>query len=839
MNFSTKQGFTTTTPSSFFRSLVLLFVVTSSCIAFGKDWHVGPGQAYTTPMAINWAQVSPGDNVLIHPGVYTGSLVIENLSGTSSQPITIKAFDNSQMPVFSQGLALRNSHWIELSNLEVTMQGWTETPSPYLAYPAVIFENNSSDIFFANSYIHDAFAGIAAQNAGYNINIRNNRVVNNAYHGITLRKADGNPDSLSQVYGNIIEKNGQHGIELQSSYYRIERNQVSDNGAETRVLSPAGGTSAIHLVGNGSDVNCNYNTVIYNTTSGQKDRIAADGNGIEIDHFCSNNQVLYNLSWNNDGAGIIIFTASSNVVRNNTIYGNQRDTNRVSRNPNATIGEFLLTVTDSVNNINTTGANNNNVVLNNLIVSDQGSVPAMNVESRVTTAVNTVGPNMLYSTAGAAALNWGGIKKYTSSDVDTRTGTTGNLVEAPHFVDIGGPLSGGYRLKQRPSSTGNSVVVQSDLDFAGFAPYPGESYFGAYFTYAYDLPACSASPNPANSIDTVTITCLNVQPGATILVPGATCVPTPATTTVTCTGLGGDLGNNPTLTIRDPAGSTRSTTLTLTLLDAAPAAPVIDSLSPMISPVTISGSALANATVTITEEGTVLCTTVADASGKWRCTLELLRSSEPGEHTVLVSQTALETGLTSIAAQTVVNVLSTLFTGSTATGTGIAVATISGGGAGCGFDTLNTQFVAATSGAPKNLQFPHGMIRYMLRGCDVGSTVSVNVTWPSDISTMQYWQYGYANKNSTTQTWFQPSAVLTGSVSSITVTDGGDGDQDQMANGTVVDPSGPAQVEPISPPPSVLDVPFLANDAKWILVLLILLAGFATRQTSPTEREVK
>jgi hypothetical protein len=64
---------------------------------------------------------------------------------------------------------------------------------------------------------------------------------------------------------------------------------------------------------------------------------------------------------------------------------------------------------------------------------------------------------------------------------------------------------------------------------------------------------CTASPNPASPSNNVTITC-QVGPGSITTIPGADCPTAAATgTSITCTGTGATLGNNPPATATYPS----------------------------------------------------------------------------------------------------------------------------------------------------------------------------------------------------------------------------------------------------------------------------------------------
>jgi hypothetical protein len=106
--------------------------------------------------------------------------------------------------------------------------------------------------------------------------------------------------------------------------------------------------------------------------------------------------------------------------------------------------------------------------------------------------------------------------------------------------------------------------------------------------------------------------------------------------------------------------------------------------------------------------------------------------------------------------------------------------------AGCSGVT-SAVFVAAPNGAPANTAFPYGLLDFTLNGCS-GSAVTVTVTYSQPIPSGAlfykavngvYSQYNYLN------------ATTIGSNSvKFTLVDGGSGDDDGAANGSIHDPSG-------------------------------------------------
>lgn len=128
---------------------------------------------------------------------------------------------------------------------------------------------------------------------------------------------------------------------------------------------------------------------------------------------------------------------------------------------------------------------------------------------------------------------------------------------------------------------------------------------------------------------------------------------------------------------------------------------------------------------------------------------------------------------------------------------GVISATVTGGGGTCTF--VNPQFIGPPPGSPPvpptfpeaGLTFPYGLFDFTLTGCSVGSTVDITITYPTNIAGAHYWKYGPTAAN-TTPHWYIFPAAMIGNTASLTIADGGLGDDDLSANGTIKDAGGPA-----------------------------------------------
>lgn len=449
--------------------------------AQARDWHIGSGQEVSSPAAMNWAQLRPGDVVWIHPGSYTGNALMQDVVGNATKPIRVKPFDAARPPQLLDGITIRRSHWLQVSGLDVTVTGWRVLPSPYKTWAAVIIDQGSSHITLQQNIVHDAYLGVAVQGAGLGLQLLDNQVLDNGYHGLVVMDSSGTATTRGLIRGNLIRGNGQHGLELESSFFTVENNRVQDNGHETRVATPVGGTSGIHLYSDGVGGGCSDNIVRYNHVSGQVDRRAADGNGLHMDHFCDRNLFAFNVSWGNDGSGLGLYAAAGNTIHSNTLRGNMRDTQRPSRLPGVLMGELILTSANWLHGRNTEDATRDNKVYDNVIVATRANLPVVNIDWIVTDDPNQVGPNLLWSITGAPVINRGGLLARDAASADSLTGTSGHVVEAPAFVNTLAPAADGLRLSRKPS--GNGVKIKPQVpDMIEALPVSGASYFGAYYT---------------------------------------------------------------------------------------------------------------------------------------------------------------------------------------------------------------------------------------------------------------------------------------------------------------------------------------------------------------------
>jgi hypothetical protein len=97
------------------------------------------------------------------------------------------------------------------------------------------------------------------------------------------------------------------------------------------------------------------------------------------------------------------------------------------------------------------------------------------------------------------------------------------------------------------------------------------------------------------------------------------------------------------------------------------------------------------------------------------------------------------------------------------------------------------------------ISFPHGLFSFNITGLDTGQTATVTITLPDPLpTTSEYWKYGPTPGN-TTDHWYQlPMGDNDGdNVITIELVDGGLGDDDLTADGTIIDQGGPGYYIPV------------------------------------------
>ncbi|CAH1088188.1 FG-GAP-like repeat-containing protein [Candidatus Nitrotoga sp. 1052] len=175
----------------------------------------------------------------------------------------------------------------------------------------------------------------------------------------------------------------------------------------------------------------------------------------------------------------------------------------------------------------------------------------------------------------------------------------------------------------------------------------------------------------------------------------------------------------------------------------------------------------------------------------------------------------------------------TSYSAPAATGSGIASLSFSGGGPGCTFSQVH--FIPVTGdpssppAPPPGVSFPHGLVTFTTSGCIPASTLNFTLTLPAAMPSAGfiYWEYG-AEPGVAQMHWYPLQATVTGNTVTFSITDGGQGDADLNANGSITDPSGPG-ISVVSAT-SIKPIPTLSHWTAMLLIALTALFGcVATR----------
>ncbi len=99
-------------------------------------------------------------------------------------------------------------------------------------------------------------------------------------------------------------------------------------------------------------------------------------------------------------------------------------------------------------------------------------------------------------------------------------------------------------------------------------------------------------------------------------------------------------------------------------------------------------------------------------------------------------------------------------------------------------------FSAAPTPLPTNVIFPYGVFGFTAV-CPSGGTLILTMTYPKPLpSNTQYWKYGPTLDNANPH-WYVLPATIIGNTAVFTITDGGLGDDDLVADGDIEDQGGP------------------------------------------------
>jgi hypothetical protein len=425
-------------------------------------------------------------------------------------------------------------------------------------------------------------------------------------------------------------------------------------------------------------------------------------------------------------------------------------------------------------------------------------------------------------------------------------GTATIPFNTPTVINLAPFITGGPATSVTPSSPVNGTVTASGPTSVTFTPTAG---FTGSASFTYTATNTGGTSAPATVTITVTAqppvagagtaavafntpTVINLAPfitggpatsvTASSPINGTVTVSGPTSVTFTPTpGYAGAASF--TYTATNTGGTSAPATVTVTVSGQLPIAGPGTATVPLNTPTVINLASFitGGAATSVVPSGAVSGSVVA--SGPTSVTFTPTTGySGPASFTYTASNASGTSGSATIA----VTVLGAVtFSGPSATGSGTITASFFGGGAGCAFSS--PQFIAAPPGAPPvppeapigNVSFPHGLFDFSATGCAPGSTLTFTIVYPGVIANASYWKYGPTPGNLTPH-WYVLPATISGNTATFAITDGGLGDDDLTANGTIVDQGGPGISSPIQTP----------TLSTWMLGLLGLLIAWIGRR---------
>ena len=283
------------------------------------------------------------------------------------------------------------------------------------------------------------------------------------------------------------------------------------------------------------------------------------------------------------------------------------------------------------------------------------------------------------------------------------------------------------------------------------------------------------------------------------------------------------------------AGATSTLTFTIDNSASTAAAIALDFTDNLPAGVVVAtppnaATTCAGGTITATAGSGVIAYTGGTVAAGSSCTVTAdVTSPATGSYVNTSGDLTSSLGSSGTATATLTVIAQMCFTGPTATGSGDATFCFLETAAGCGL--TDVAYIPLEGGAgsppagsaPQGYGFPHGLVTFTIGpSCTPGFTATLTWELPSVLPPgTVYWKYGPTAADPTPH-WYPYPAAIAGNLVTFSVTDGGDGDNDLAANGTIVDPSGPGV-----PTQSILEIPTLAPGSLALLAGLLALGALA------------
>jgi len=423
-------------PQSFFVGVVGLLTFASAASANspqGTVYNLSPSDNWFDTIACDGCTASdllqPGDVVNLAPGTYSDARRINIFSrGTAEHPITIRAADPNNRPVFSRPidsslsrnhvLNLEGAQYLTLDGVEVTGGAWgVRIGSTYRPANPGFFPNGISD------------RGPLPQDDAKFLTIQNSKIYNTGANAITANM-DGDRYEGMIFRNNEISNTGLFGEgfylgcnnnDCQFFDGLIEGNYIYDTNTTTPNIRTGDGIEIKY----GSYNNVIRDNVIHNTVFPGIIAYGTAGNG-------ARNLFEGNIIWDTDEQGMQI--ASDAIIRNNIVITSGAEAFRAQNHQGATPGNLTI--------------------VNNTFVAD-GTV-ALRIANSVTDPI-LIANNAIYSRSNFALRLPSNLSQVTLANNVGSGSVTPNI-----------PTSGF-------DASGNIATDFVDLDWAG----PGRDAFPA------------------------------------------------------------------------------------------------------------------------------------------------------------------------------------------------------------------------------------------------------------------------------------------------------------------------------------------------------------------------
>ena len=405
---------------------------------------LAPGSAWRTLDRASRAVLAPGDRLLLQGGAsFGGTLVLDSTdAGDPARPVVVGSFGTGRARIAttsSSGVYVHNTGGVEVQDLQVSGGGTAYRHSTGIGfYNDLPGDRKLSRIRVSrvevSGFRHGVLVGGGAGSSGYrDVQVRSARLHDNMATGLltfgptfdAARPTYAHESvSVSHVYayrnlGDPLDttRNTGSGIVLGSVRGGVVRGSVAfENGASCK--APEGPVGIWTYDSHGVLIEDNVSR--HNRTGGP-----ADGGGFDLDQNVSGSVLQNNLSYGNDGPGLLAYTGQANGAhRGNTIRFNisQGDARRSASYGAVTLGGRLHELSVHNNTVvavvagtvrppvlkllPTISGSSGVTVRNNVLVSAQAG-PVVQAPAVAPTAVAFAGNDYAsIAPAGSAPVPW-------------------------------------------------------------------------------------------------------------------------------------------------------------------------------------------------------------------------------------------------------------------------------------------------------------------------------------------------------------------------------------------------------------------------------------------------